>query len=89
MINPISSYTDTNNLNFLNSNYSFFSDDTLLLIIIPLLGFILTLILPAGNNGNVSKRIGLYTSLINLLIVVKILIKFNPNDGNFQFITNI
>lgn len=89
MINPIPSYNIFNDLNLFEQILSLFSNVTIWLLIIPIIGIILVLILPIGKNGEISKYLGLYTTLFNLIATVNLLIRFNPNNGGFQFLTSI
>lgn len=66
-----------------------FSDVTLWLLIVPIIGILLVIISPAGKNGETSKYLGLYTTLFNLLASVNLIIRFNPNTGGFQFLTHL
>lgn len=87
MVNSTSEYNGPNA--FLDQLLSFSTNTILLLLLIPLIGLFLVLILPSGKNGNISKLIGLYTTLLNIIVTINLLIKFNANNGNFQFLTNI
>lgn len=66
-----------------------FSNPLIYLLVIPFLGILIVSIFPAGKNGQYSKYLGLYTTLLNLIVTVYILIKFNPINGNFQFLTHL
>ena len=87
MNHPISSYIESNN--FLDFVFNCFSNITLCLILIPLIGIFFVIIFPTGKNNETSKYIGLYTTIFNLITSVFLLIKFNPLNGNFQFLTTI
>lgn len=55
------------------------------LFVIPIIGLLLVLILP----HNKYKYIGLYTTLLNLLVVISLLVRFDFAWDHFQFLTNL
>ena len=72
--------------NILDFLFWLFSDLTLNLLLIPFIGILLILIFPFGK---LTKYLGLYTTILNLIVTLLILIKFNPLFNNFQFLTTI
>ncbi|MEW6201835.1 MAG: NADH-quinone oxidoreductase subunit M [bacterium] len=68
-----------------------FIDKHLLTLIIfaPLAGCILVIILPAGEKGIVSKIVSLFASLIALILSIKMLSCFDPNQTTMQFVERI